>query len=581
MHGGAEFRDRDLWRLQHSMHGLHLREDKTNGVPPILYRAYDDVSASQWKPDYGFSSTKTMGDVSNDEKWEHLTTIHTMTAGSKAFEGTSMISTSESAGWIKAMCIKRMDGGCPEGYVTEIDTKRIRTPIRRALTEVLGFAELEHRQGAGKVLQQIGTEWGATITIRNWYKKGGKSREETPSPDHPQRQSVEQSFIPKPPEKLRMQPKRTLVCYSNKPTKITYEIIDNNGTVKKTIEYCTEYGGLEPQYTTASGGSQCPPQADQRLQHPAQDRATTNGGSLRPIGPTGPQYEEMSEDERETEHGPPKRWTTRKTRTTGSTSHPATRRGRNDELKKLGSPIRFTTRIGCNSTPGRGLPSALTSIAHTTEVWEQLPFFRNGARRTSPPSSPSQDRTQHLRFQWSPGPIEETGTPTGSAEMRNPTQGSSGNRERLGAEERTGEGKTSQQENSAPHPTDPDWMASRCKWELVVEDTSKVTRAEIAWNKKESTVEDDIRNNDAPTKKAEATPFVTAIPWDTPTWIPVVGLAFIVGAVQRLRQSWGYAAMPADAKAVVEGLATTLDTCHTNMEGHRREITEKQNNTTN
>ncbi|KAF8534585.1 hypothetical protein BDD12DRAFT_809249 [Trichophaea hybrida] len=363
----------------------------------------------------------------------------------------------------------------------------------------------------------------------------------------------------------------------------------------------------------------------------------------------GPQYEEMSEDERETEHGPPKRWTTRKTKTSESTKHPATRGERNNELRKLESPIRFTTRIGRKITPGKGLPSALTSIARTTEVWEQLPFCRKGARSTSPPSSPSQDRTQHLHLQWNPDPTEENETPTGSAEIRNQvTQGSSGRWGRPGAEERIGEKETSQQENSAPRPTDPDWMASRCKWELVVEDTSKVTRAEIArydsyclitgnweelsnqdlmfqtmlfdatlWGKEKATISS-IRmvmagrifaemvlgiifcnlaemlkelhfigtRKKAPwkmifaimmlqPKKTEAAPFIPVTQWDVPMWTAIAGVTFIVAAVQRLRNSWAYAAVPQEAKGVIDGLATALDTCHTNMENHRGEIREK------
>ncbi|KAF8538561.1 hypothetical protein BDD12DRAFT_884930 [Trichophaea hybrida] len=121
----ADQEDPDLWQLQKSMKILHLKENKTNGTPPILYSAYDNVTAEQWKPDFGFSSTKTIGDVSNDEKWAHITEC-------KPAYGTSMISTSESESWTRNICLKRMNGGRPERYVGEMKTKRIRTPIRRA-----------------------------------------------------------------------------------------------------------------------------------------------------------------------------------------------------------------------------------------------------------------------------------------------------------------------------------------------------------------------------------------------------------------------------------------------------------------
>ncbi|KAF8538560.1 hypothetical protein BDD12DRAFT_884929 [Trichophaea hybrida] len=179
-----------------------------------------------------------------------------------------------------------------------------------------------------------------------------------------------------------------------------------------------------------------------------------------------PQYEEGSEDERGKEHRPPKRWSMGgRPKTIGNTKHPATRGGNKNELKKLGSPIQFTTRIGRRNTQGKGHPSALTSIAHTTEVWERLPFFRKDAKNPSQKynlETPSQDATQHLRlrYQQSPNRTEETGTRDGSAEMRNQTQESSGKWEQQAAEEGTGEESISQSDNSGQHHTDPDWMAS-------------------------------------------------------------------------------------------------------------------------
>ncbi|KAF8523803.1 hypothetical protein BDD12DRAFT_904683 [Trichophaea hybrida] len=194
-------------------------------------------------------------------------------------------------------------------------------------------------------------------------------------------------------------------------------------------------------------------------------------------------YQESSQDERETEHGPPKRWSTGgRPKTIGNTRHLATREESNNELRKVESPIRCTTKIGRSNMRRRGLPSALMSIAHTTEEWEQLPFFKTGAKRTSPTSS--QDATQHLQLQYqrSPSPTEDTGMRGGSAEMRNLTPGSNGKWEQLEAAGTIGQERTTQQENGEKPPTDPDWTTSTGRCELQVRSYGKdeKTRAEIA-----------------------------------------------------------------------------------------------------
>ncbi|KAF8541203.1 hypothetical protein BDD12DRAFT_879065 [Trichophaea hybrida] len=189
-----------------------------------------------------------------------------------------------------------------------------------------------------------------------------------------------------------MQPKK-LVCYSNKPTKITYEIIDDNGT--HLAEASADLRWINT--------LKAPPRTEQQQMAQAFIR----------LDLLEPKYEELSEDERETQQGPLKKWSMGgRPRTIGHSRDSATRRGNRHEPERLGSPIQFTTRIGRRNTPGKGLPSALTLIAHTTEEWEQLPFFRKGARSPSPPSNTpqSQDATQHLRLQWSPDPTEEKET---------------------------------------------------------------------------------------------------------------------------------------------------------------------------
>ncbi|KAF8534360.1 hypothetical protein BDD12DRAFT_809432 [Trichophaea hybrida] len=105
----------------------------------------------------GFTAPRPLDDVSNDDKWAHLTQSKNNNA--------CMISTDESTLKVQRMCRDRLAQGRPHGKVAVIATHRIRTPIRRALTEVLGFAELEHRPDTRKVLQRIGTEWWVYANI--------------------------------------------------------------------------------------------------------------------------------------------------------------------------------------------------------------------------------------------------------------------------------------------------------------------------------------------------------------------------------------------------------------------------------
>ncbi|KAF8538552.1 hypothetical protein BDD12DRAFT_884891 [Trichophaea hybrida] len=288
----------------------------------------------------------------------------------KAIEETTMISTRESESWIRAMCTTRMNGGRPEGYVAEIETKRIRSPIRTALTEVLGFAELELRPQGVKVLQHIGTEWWVqSNTARNY-------------------------------DDLRL----------------------------NTRQHLAEASALIRQINAFNA----PPRTEQQRMVEAFVQFNL------PV----PQYKEPSEDEREKEHGPPKRWSMGgRPRTTGNTRHPAIRGERTNKLKKLGSPIQFTARIWHKKTREKGPPSALTLIAHTTEIWAQLPFFKKGARNPSQQFNPSQDATQRLQltYQQSPDHTENKGTQNGSAKMRNLTQESNWKWEQLQAADTTGE----------------------------------------------------------------------------------------------------------------------------------------------
>ncbi|KAF8538501.1 hypothetical protein BDD12DRAFT_806083 [Trichophaea hybrida] len=319
---------------------LHLKEDKANGTPPILYSAHVDVSTSQWKLDFGFSWTTGMGHVSNDEKCEHLTKIQTTHKGSKAFEGTSMICTSESECWIQAL----------------------------SLTEVLGFAELEYRLDARKVLQLIDTECpkNSCVTPTSRRKSHTKSSTETEP--------------------------------SKRPSNSALYMEDSS---HNTPQHLAEASALLRWIHTLNA----PPRTEQQQVAEALVRMDL----------PGPQYDELSEDEKETEHRPLKKSSMVGTpRITQSTNHPATRKESRDEPKRLGKLIQFTTRIGRRSTQGNGHPSALTSIARTTEEWPQLLFFWKGPKNLSPPSTDqnSQNATQHLqlRYKQSPDHTEETGT---------------------------------------------------------------------------------------------------------------------------------------------------------------------------
>ncbi|KAF8534890.1 hypothetical protein BDD12DRAFT_809001 [Trichophaea hybrida] len=202
----------------------------------------------------------------------------------------------------------------------------------------------------------------------------------------------------------------------------------------------------------------------------------------------GPPYGELSQAKRGTEQGPLKEWSTGgRPRTTGNTRHPATRGGRKDEPKRLGSLIQFTARIGRKNTREKRPPSALTSIARTTEVWEQLSFFKKGARNPSPrynPKNPSKDETQHRRltYQQSPDHTEKIRTQIGSVQMRNPIQESNGQWEQLEAAVPIGEEEIIPKGNGERPCTDQGWMASSGTCEVQVRKLgkNKSTRAQIA-----------------------------------------------------------------------------------------------------
>ncbi|KAF8544990.1 hypothetical protein BDD12DRAFT_872160 [Trichophaea hybrida] len=146
-------RRRDYDRFLQAFQSLHLsnaRDKSKEEVPPKLFRGWDDESPTQLGKT-GFTAPRHLDDVGNDDKWAHLTRSKNHDA--------CMLSTDESRLKIRRRCQDRLDQGRPYGKVAVIATHRIGTPIRRVLTEVLGCAELEHRPGAGKVLQRIGTEW--------------------------------------------------------------------------------------------------------------------------------------------------------------------------------------------------------------------------------------------------------------------------------------------------------------------------------------------------------------------------------------------------------------------------------------
>ncbi|KAF8542392.1 hypothetical protein BDD12DRAFT_802945 [Trichophaea hybrida] len=143
-------------RAFQSMHLSNARDKSKEEVPPELFRGCDDGSPTQLGKT-GFTAPRHLDDVSNDDKWAHLTQSKNHDA--------CMISTDESRLIVQRMCRDRLAQGRHHGKVAVIATHRIRTPIRRALTEVLRFAELEHRPDAEKVLQRIGTEWWVYANI--------------------------------------------------------------------------------------------------------------------------------------------------------------------------------------------------------------------------------------------------------------------------------------------------------------------------------------------------------------------------------------------------------------------------------
>ncbi|KAF8539346.1 hypothetical protein BDD12DRAFT_805416 [Trichophaea hybrida] len=138
------------------LHLNNIRDKSKEGVPPVLFRGWDDESPTQLGKT-GFTAPRHLDDVSNDDKWAHTTQ-------SKNYDAC-MMSTDESRLKVQRMCRDRLAQGRPHGKVAVIATHRIRTQIRRALTEILRFAELENRPGNRKVLQRIGTEWWVYANI--------------------------------------------------------------------------------------------------------------------------------------------------------------------------------------------------------------------------------------------------------------------------------------------------------------------------------------------------------------------------------------------------------------------------------
>ncbi|KAF8533141.1 hypothetical protein BDD12DRAFT_900202 [Trichophaea hybrida] len=123
----AADKDDELLQLLRRMH-LGGIQDMTNR-PPLLYRAYDGSSRDQWNAKTGFTAPNYQCDVDGYEHWNHLT------SPTERYH-TPMITPSESRDWIRHWCVRRINGGKPDGYVLEIETKDIRTPIPKALTKV-------------------------------------------------------------------------------------------------------------------------------------------------------------------------------------------------------------------------------------------------------------------------------------------------------------------------------------------------------------------------------------------------------------------------------------------------------------
>ncbi|KAF8541798.1 hypothetical protein BDD12DRAFT_878008 [Trichophaea hybrida] len=144
-----------LQAFQH-LHLSNAQDKSKEETPSELFRAWDDESPTQLG-ETSFTAPRHLDDVSNDDKWAHITRSKNCDA--------CMISTDESRLKVQRMCQDRLAQERPHGKVAVIATHRIRTPIRRALTEILRFAELENRPGKQQVLQRIGTEWWVYANI--------------------------------------------------------------------------------------------------------------------------------------------------------------------------------------------------------------------------------------------------------------------------------------------------------------------------------------------------------------------------------------------------------------------------------
>ncbi|KAF8534237.1 hypothetical protein BDD12DRAFT_809528 [Trichophaea hybrida] len=379
---------RNLWRLQHSMYGLHLKKDNDKtGKLKILFRTYDQQSAIRWDLEHGFSSTKTMGYVSNDEKWYHLTGLHHPT-------GTSMISTTESEGWLRHMCEKRINVGCPKNITSSLLQKQIRINL----------------------------------------------------PNNPE---------------------------------------------VKYVDYTIKIQGLSQgeRGTTATGGSQGIQSTDQGVQRPEASPKNHLG--------TGGNYE------RKNRGGQP----------TSNDNKPDNRRTSATVWQKAGL---------------RGPP---------------------GASNRHPPPSPSK-RRQNMPGNW----VKASGgilylisfITLYMTEMSNVSRNN------------IAQGLFNVFDERAP-----EFFAlylAAAHWTYL---TNRGRTILILFGTMLS----------LPT--AQAAPFIPAPTWNTPMGTAVIGITIIGAAFQRLRTSWAYLALPTDAKAVVEGLATTLDSCHENMENHSTVIRDK------
>ncbi|KAF8532474.1 hypothetical protein BDD12DRAFT_902230 [Trichophaea hybrida] len=236
--------------FQH-LHLINIRDKLQDDVPPQLFRESDDESPTQLEIT-SFTAPRNLDDVSKDDKWAQLTKSKNHDA--------SMISTNESRLKVQRICRDQLAPGRPNGKVTVIALHRIRTPIRRALTEVLRFAEIEHRPDARKVLQRIGTDWWVCANIPQHSITKIISYEEFLGDNHSSKEltKAKQSYYSE--QRTKTLPPAKSKSESNLP----------NNPTDKYVNYTVKIEGLSQgeRGTTAAGGSQSSRSTDKGIQQP-------------------------------------------------------------------------------------------------------------------------------------------------------------------------------------------------------------------------------------------------------------------------------------------------------------------------